>query len=301
MESRWLPVFSLFTAMLLWSSSFIALKLAFQYYDPMFVVFGRMAVASLCFMFVIRRIAKFEYRAGDWKYLALMVVSEPCLYFIFEAMALQNTTAMEAGMITSLLPLLVAVGAFFLLKERLHGRAWLGFLIAVCGAIWLSVSGEQSESAPNPLLGNFLEFCAMICATGYTLCLKHLSQRYSSWFLTALQAFAGSVFFLPLVYAWDGGMPTTFEMPAVLAILYLGTLINIGAYGMYNLGVSKISASQASAFVNLIPVFTLILAYVVLRETLNAEQMMAAGLVIGGVILSQWQPRNPEPELVGAA
>ncbi len=295
MEARWVPVFSLCTAMLLWSSSFIALKLAFRYYDPMVVVFGRMAVASLCFLLVLKQIRRFEYRSGDWKFLGLMVLCEPCLYFIFEALALENTTAAEAGMITALLPLLVALGAGWFLRERLHLQAWLGFGLAVLGAVWLSLSGEGSGSAPNPQLGNFLEFCAMVCATGYTLCLKHLSARYSSWFLTALQAFCGSIFFFPLMFLPGSELPTSLEPVALLAILYLGTLINIGAYGLYNLGVSKISASQASAFINLIPVFTVILAYMVLQETLNAQQLAASALVLGGVILSQWRPKTPAP------
>ena len=47
---HWLPVISLLTATVLWASSFIALKLAFRSYDPMFVIFARMAVASVCFL-----------------------------------------------------------------------------------------------------------------------------------------------------------------------------------------------------------------------------------------------------------
>ncbi len=300
MQSRNFAIFSLFTAMLLWSSSFIALKLAFQSYDPMVVVFGRMLVAAICFLFVLRRIAVFSYRAGDWKWLLLMAFCEPCLYFIFEAMALENTSAAQAGMITALLPLLVAIGAWLLLKERLSGRAWSGFALAIIGAVWLSLSGDSSDHAPNPLLGNFLEFCAMVCATGYTLCLKHLSERYNCWLLTAVQSFCGSLFFLPMLALPGTELPTAVEPTPLLAIFYLGTLINIGAYGLYNLGVSRIPASQASAFVNLIPVFTLVLAWLILKETLNHQQLAAAGLVIGGTILSQWQPADRTAELAEA-
>ncbi|OMH30796.1 DMT family transporter [Motiliproteus sp. MSK22-1] len=300
MNNRYLPMLSLFSAMILWSSSFIALKLAFSVYDPMVVIFGRMAIASVCFLLVFRYINNFSYRQGDWKYLLLMAFCEPCLYFIFEAMALENTTASEAGMITALFPLLVAIGAYWLLKERLQMQAWIGFAIAITGAIWLSLSGEQTESAPNPMLGNFLEFCAMLCATGYTLCLKHLSDRYSCWFLTAIQAFCGSLFFLPSLLLPSTQLPTTIEPVGIIAIIYLGTLINIGAYGLFNLGVSKIPASQASAFVNLIPVFTVLMAYLILKETLNVQQMAAAALVLGGVILSQWQPKQQQTSLVQA-
>ena len=88
-----IPVLSLLTAMLLWASSFIALKLAFQVYHPMVVIFARMAIAALCFLLLFRWIWRFDYRAGDYQYLLAMAVAEPCLYFLFEAAALQNTSA----------------------------------------------------------------------------------------------------------------------------------------------------------------------------------------------------------------
>lgn len=298
MLGRWLPALSLFVAMLLWATSFIALKIAFAHYDPMWVIFGRMLVASLCFLLFIKQICRFSYQAGDIRWLAVMVVSEPCLYFLFEAHALQNTSAAQAGMITALAPLLVGIGAYYVLKERLSVQAWAGFSIAVVGAVWLSLGGEANDSAPNPVLGNFLEFCAMLCATGYTLALKHLSARYSTWFLTALQAFAGSIFFAPFLLLPSITPPVSIEWNGLVAILYLGTLINIGAYGLYNLGVSKIKAAKASAYINLIPVFTLLLAYLILDERFNSEQLLASGLVIGGVLLSQWQPRRQQVETV---
>ena len=45
--ARHIPTFTLLGAMLLWASSFIALKIAFRDFDPMVVIFGRMLVASL--------------------------------------------------------------------------------------------------------------------------------------------------------------------------------------------------------------------------------------------------------------
>ncbi|GGO78543.1 hypothetical protein GCM10011348_10700 [Marinobacterium nitratireducens] len=290
MNSRALPMLCLIVAMLLWGSSFVVLKYAFAHYHPMVVLTGRMLVASCCFVWLLKRFGPVDYRPGDWKLLAGLMLAEPCLYFLFEASALQYTSAAQAGMITALLPLLVAVGAWFWLRERLHRQAWAGFALAVAGAVWLSLAAEESAAAPNPLLGNFLEFCAMLCATVYTLCLKRLSSRYSPWLLTALQSFCGALFFLPSLALPQVSLPDAWIPQAVAAILFLGVAVNIFAYGLYNLGVSRMPASQASAYINLIPVFTLILAYLVLRETLNYEQLAASALVIGGVVLSQWQP-----------
>jgi drug/metabolite transporter (DMT)-like permease len=285
--SRTIPYICLVLAMVLWASTFVALKLAFRVYDPMVVIFGRMLVASLCalcFPFVFKNIT---FRSKDLKYLVIMVICEPCLYFVFEAKALVHTSASQAGMIATMMPLLVAIAAWGILKERLTVKTLVGFLIAVTGALWLSVSSESSEHAPNPVWGNFLEFVAMVCASGYAICLKKLTDHYSALFLTFLQAFAGAVFFFPILFFPGTQLPTEIVPLPFLSILYLGAGVTLGAYGCYNFGVSQIPASQATAFINLIPVFTLIMSALILGEQFTGVQYLASALVFVGVILTQ--------------
>jgi len=290
--STLLPRASLLLAMILWSSSFVALKIAFRSYDPMVVIFGRMAVASLCFVFFIPTFSGLRYRKGDAKYFLFMAICEPCLYFIFEAKALENTTASQAGMICTMLPLMMAVAARIFLNERISLRTWVGFALAITGACWLSLGSRVTESAPNPILGNFFEFVAMICATGYMITLKHLTFRYSPFFLTAIQAWAGGIFFSLFLFLPSTEFPTRLEPVGALAIFYLGAVITIGAYGLYNFGSSRIPASQASAFVNLIPVFTIILGWIILGERFTLWQYPASILVFIGIIVSQEKITN---------
>ncbi|WP_339079364.1 DMT family transporter [Pseudomonas sp. TMP9] len=293
-QGKRVAVVCLIIAMALWGSSFIALKLAFAELPPLWVIFGRMALGSLVFLLAWRWRGQMHYRAGDWKYLLGLAACEPCLYFLFEALALQHTSAAQAGMVTALLPLLVAVGAFIFLHERISRTTLAGFLLALIGAVWLSLAGSADEHASNPMLGNAYELLAMLCATGYTLLLKHLSARYSPFLLSAMVAFVGTVFFLPL--AWlSAPLPTTISLMGVGAVAYLGIVVTVGAYGLYNFGVSRMPASQASGFTNLIPVFTLLFAIVLLDESLNPMQMLAAALVFAGVLLSQWRAPRVGP------
>ncbi|MBT8764643.1 DMT family transporter [Metapseudomonas boanensis] len=293
-HGRLVAVFCLVLAMAIWGSSFIALKLAFLEVAPHWVIFARMALGSVVFLLAWRWRGRIDARPGDWKYLLGLAACEPCLYFIFEALALQHTSASQAGMITALLPMLVAVGAFAFLKERISRSTLAGFLLAFVGAIWLSLASESDRHAPEPLLGNFYELLAMLCATGYTLLLKHLSARYSVFFLTALQAFVGSLFFLPL--AWLASpLPPAVSPQGLGAMVYLGIAVTVGAYGLYNFGVSRLPASQATGFINLIPVFTLVFAMIFLGERLAPMQLLAAALVFTGVALSQWGSTAPAP------
>ena len=286
----YLPILALLAAMLLWASSFIGLKIAFTGYDPMVVIFGRMLVASLCFLTVGRRLTKrLNYQRGDWKPILFMAFCEPCLYFIFEARAIENTTASQAGIITALLPVMVLTSSFFILRESISWRTWIGALLAVAGVCWLTLESTPTESAPNPVLGNFYEFLAMVCATGYTISLKRLTSRYSAFFLTAVQAMVGCLFFLPMLFLPGTELPTALLPVPALAILYLGAVITLGAYGLYNYGVQHIPASRASMFVNLIPVFAVFLGWLVLGETLTLPQIAAASLILVSVTISQYK------------
>ena len=292
-----LPALSLTTAMLLWASSFVTIKLAYQGYHPMQVMFGRMLVASLIFIIFIPAFRRVKWRRRDLKYLLVMVLCEPCLYYLFEAKAMELTSASQAGMISALLPLLIAVMAWAWLKERISRKTLAGFFIALCGIFWLSLGGQPTLSAPHPLLGNLFEILAMACAAGFTVALKHLTASYPPLLLTALQAFVGSLFFFPFLLLPDIGLPTSWPALPGLAIIYLGIFATCGAYGCYNYGVSRIPASHAAGYVNLIPVFSVLLGIIVLGETLTLWQGLACGLVFCGVWLSSRQPKGAVHEL----
>ena len=187
---------------------------------------------------------------------------------------------------TSLLPLLVGVSAFFFLKERLSPAAWAGFFLAVGGVVWLTLAGSEDVSAPDALLGNSLEFCAMLMACNYTLCVRKL-MHYPPFFLSAMQAIAGMLFF-GVVFACMG-FPLPESAPTIyplLSLLFLA-VVTIIAYGFYNIGVARLSAGQAAAWTNLIPALTLFMGIVFLGESLNFLQSLAIPLILTGVALSQ--------------
>ena len=98
----------------------------------------------------------------------------------------------------------------------------------------------------------------------------------------------GAPFFL-LLALFTEPIPVEVSATGAAAVIYLGVLVTVGAYGLFNLGVSHLPANQASAFVNLIPLFTLFFAVLVLGETLNGQQIGATLVVFAGVALSQWQ------------
>lgn len=292
--SHLLAPFCLVLAMFLWGSSFIALKLAFVDYHPMLVIFGRMLIASVAFLCFLPRFRTIKVRRQDWKLLAGMALAEPCLYFIFEALALKNTSASQASVITTMLPLLVSVASVFLLAEKFSLQNYVGLFLAMLGAIVLSLGGETSTLAPNPLLGNFYEFLAMVCATVYTIAVKRLSSRYPALFITAFQAVIGTFFFAPFLLLPGVDILTPLPLVSTTAIVYLGLAVTTLAYGLYNFALSLMDAGKATVYINLIPLFTMGLGWLVFNETFTTIQYLAGITIFTGVGLSQnfWMPQN---------
>ena len=273
--------------MFIWASSFIALKAAMEDLGPFTVIFLRMIIASLCFVYFIKSFMKYKFSKKDLKFILLLALFEPCLYFIFESKALQLTSASQAGMITSLMPIITAMAAGYFLKEIISKQLIFGSLIAMSGAIWLSLQGATTISSPNPLLGNFLELLAMICGAGYTITARYLSDKYSALFITAIQAFIGAIFFTPLFVYEYFTIPLNITMNSFLWVLYLGVVVTLAGYGLYNYALTKIQASKAAMFVYLIPVFTLILAYFILDEKLSVLEFIACSVILFGVFISE--------------
>ena len=291
---------ALILAMVLWGSSFVALKVAVAELSPMVVVLLRMVVGSVGFLVVWPWIREgFRYRPGDWRILGGMALFEPCLYFVFEANGLRYTSAGQAGLITAILPIMVAAAAAFFLAEPISRRQWAGFIMAMIGVVWMSLSGNVSLQAPNPLLGNFLQLLAMVCAVGYTLLIKTLVSRYSAFVLTALQCFIGALFFLPLALLSD--WPQQISLPVAGIIVYLGLVITLGTYGLYNYALTHLRASVAAGYTNLLPAFALLFAMLLLGERLTTAQWLAIAVIVCGVVLSQWHSPPPAPEVPPAA
>ncbi|SFM42410.1 DMT family transporter [Thermodesulforhabdus norvegica] len=278
---------ALLLAMILWGSSFVAMKIAVLAYPPFVVVFGRLLVASAFFYLILSRIKPRRLPREHLKLMLLMSAFEPCLYFICESYALKYTSASLASLIVSTMPLMVGIAAAFFLGEHISLLTIAGFITAISGVVVLTLAGNPDLHSPNPILGNTLEFLAMIMGTGYTLIVRLLSRDYHPFFMAAVQSFAGSLFFLPLALWQAHTHELRWDPYATGAVVFLGIMVSVIAYGCYNYGVAKTSAARAAAFINLIPVVSVVMGWALLGETLNSTQIFGALLVIAGIMMSQ--------------
>ncbi len=292
-RARTIALLSLGGAVLFWGTSFVAMKTALDSFSPMTVIWLRWVVAAIAIAPFVPRLPKPERRPGDWKILALACLCIPCAYYFFEGFAMVYTTSSQAGVVSAIVPLLVAAGAWLFLREKLSARGAIAIAVSLVGVAMLSLGGSAQESAPNPVLGNVLELLAMLAAAGSMLTIKHLSARYNAWLLTAVQAAVGLVFFLPLALMTSS--PSTWLSAPPIAwacIVYLGVACSLGAFGLYNSALARLPASRAALAINLVPAVAILAGWLVRGEQLSVVQLAACALVIGAVVFAE---TGPEP------
>ena len=282
------PVLAILGAVLLWGSSFATMKHLVGTLNPWAVMWMRVGFATIILTPFMPKLAEPVRKGKDRVALAVMALFMPCLYFLFESYALTYTTATQAGLISASLPLMVSAGAGFFFKEKTTPSGWTGLALSMAGVAVLSMGGNPSGNAANPAFGNLLELIAMVCAAGYMLLVKRLSAHYGPWTLTAVQNGAGCIFFIPGLYLIirDGLGATPHE--TLLMAGYLGVFVTLGAFVLYNLGISRLPAGKASAFINLVPAIAAFFGWFLLGETLNSIQMLASAVIFAGVGLAQY-------------
>lgn len=258
-----------------WGGGMIAMKYAFESFTAMQVVFARVAFAGVIYLALYRLWSHIPYQKGDWKYLLAMVLFEPCLFFLCETFAMTYTTASQGGVIAACFPLCTAVAAWLFLGEKLTKKTIIAMLLAVAGVAGASLAAESSDQASNPILGNLLMVGAVLSATGYAVCVRFISRRYSFLSISAIQALGGSIVFLPFVFTTP--MPVNVTMPAIGGLLYMGLGVGFLVYLSFNFALKHLEAGIVALFGNLIPVFTLIFAFTILGNASRWLKPSASG------------------------
>lgn len=256
---------------MVWGGGMVAMKFALLSFDPLQIMAVRVGVPALFYLCLWRQWRGVKVEKGGWKFLALMSLCEPCLFFFCITNAVRYTSASEAGVITAALPLFTALGAWLFLREKIGKLEMAAMLAAVIGIIGINIYAAGNEKAAMPLLGNFLVLLGMIFSAGYTLCARYLAGKYPGILLSAAQAFIGCAVFWPLCLFRE--FPDTIAPGAIAGLCYLGFAIGIGVYFTYNWAMRYVPATLAGIMANITPVFTLALAFLLLDEKFLPVQL----------------------------
>jgi drug/metabolite transporter (DMT)-like permease len=166
----------------MWSLQFTCIKLTQDQMGPFFTVWGPMSIATI----LLAPFALKDFKKDGRKFKDILIFGQLALLGSFPAQVLitwgtQYSTASNSAILTLCLPVITAVFAFLILKEKMNKIRWLSFAIAIIGVVLISTGDiKQINFSSKYLLGNILIFLAITANSYFNVGIKKISSRYSA-------------------------------------------------------------------------------------------------------------------------
>jgi drug/metabolite transporter (DMT)-like permease len=209
--------------------------------------------------------------------------------FFFEALA--RAPAGKTSLFVSLGPIITAVSVAILLKERLGWRRWAGIALALLGSMTI-ITDADLLAAGNHIARAFVSgeafmLLAVISWVGFTIVSRFALLGMSALVATTYSTLFGTVMLLvgatTEIPDWHSAM---LSWQNLLLVLYFGLFGTVLAFVWYSEGVQRLGPTRAIVFTNLVPVFGVILGYLLLDEAIEFSMVLGGTMVICGVLMT---------------
>lgn len=208
------------------------------------------------------------------------------LFSICMLYGVSQTSALAAGIILSMLPIVVAVLSALFLRERLSGRLQVAMALAATGMLLLNTTSHDGPPRESQLWGNALVLAAVLCEAAYVVMGKRLSSAMSPRRITAVINLWGCALMTPLAFwywpalDWSAVSASTWGL-----LLFYGLAASVWSVWLWMTGLKNVKASQAGIFTVMLPVAASLTGWV-LGETPDRWQVFAWGMAFLGVALA---------------
>ena len=285
--------FYLLICVVVWGWTFVATKVALQYVTPLELLGLRLLTAlPLLLVIAFAKRLPFEFDRKE-KGAVLLGAAILTAHFLIQITGLKYTTATNTSWIISITPLVMAVLAWILLKEKLGQMTWLGIAVATLGILLLVSHGRLTDFGWLSSTGDWLVLISAHTWALYTIAIRNVSQRRPPLATTVAVLLPSAAVILG-VMAFTSRWAKFLEIPldGMLALLFLGLLGLAIAHWFWQEGVSRVGAGRAGIFLYLEPLSTTLLAVPYLGEPFGLYSAVGGLMVLGGVYLAGRKPRR---------
>ncbi|WP_252107226.1 MULTISPECIES: DMT family transporter [unclassified Halomonas] len=231
----------------------------------------------------------------NWPKLATLGLLGMGLWQGLGYVAAETTTATNMGILAAMVPLLTVLLSALILREPPTLGGVIGGLLAFVGvSILLGQGNPLSLLKLEVAFGDALMVIAAICYALYGVMLKRWQMNLPPWVMLYAQVCFAVLFLLPPYLL---GPMTPIDGQNVWLILYAGIPASIITTFLWMRAVRQIGANQASIFINLMPLFSALIAMAFLDERIASFHLYGGLLILAGVIMAQTLTRP----LVGMA
>lgn len=271
--------------------SFVFMKVALKYTNPLNILAHRFTIAFFTFLIpVLCRWTKIEIKKSDIKNILPLAIFSPMLFFAFQVYGLSYISSTEAGIIHAIVPVITLIISSVFLKEKSSSIEKISIILSVSGVIFIFIMKGINVKSAN-LLGIFLILLSVLSASIYTVLARKTVQKYNFVDVTYVMIFLGFISFNALslidnIYRGDMGLyfkPFS-NLEFTISIVFLGVLSSTFTSILSNYALSKISAPKMSVFNNLSTLITIIAGILFLEENIYYYHVIGGLFIILGVI-----------------
>jgi drug/metabolite transporter (DMT)-like permease len=278
-------------ATLFWAGNYVVGAAAVRTVSPLSLTCFRWMIA-VGPLFVIAQVVERPAWREVWRRWRLLVVLGAmglAAYPMLVYHALRHTSPLNAALLNSFNPAVIAVVAAVALRERVGLRGWAGMAVAAAGVLLVLTGGRVLEAMRLQYnAGDLLMLGAIACWTAYTVIGRGM-RGVPPIAATAVQALIVVVALTPV--ALTGGVAIPADATGRASLLFIGLFPSVLAYLMWNSALQVVRAGTAGVFLNLMPVFTAI-ASVAQGKPLTIPQVVGGGLVLTGVVIASGKGRT---------
>lgn len=292
-------------AALFWSGNFVVGRALREAMQPLPLNFWRWAIAlSILLAFNGRSLwTQRAAVASNWPLIAALGLTGIAAFQTAVYLALETTSALNALLLFTMTPVLIALGAWLFLGERLRGLQVLGTAASLAGAVTLITHGDLAALLALRFgIGDLWMLAAMLLWASYSLLLRRRAIPLPQLTLLSASALFAVLMMLPL-YLWQYSVDLHWlaRPPVAGGVLYVAVFASIFAFLLWNRGVAEIGAGRAGMYLYLMPVFGALLSLVLLGEDVHAYQLAGGAFVLGGIGLVNRRRRAPSRRGAGEA
>jgi drug/metabolite transporter (DMT)-like permease len=283
---------------LIWASQFVMVKLVQEQMGPAFAAFFPMTIATVLLIPLVRPQGLWP-RPRDWVHFVLLGVLGQVVAQLFITWGVRLSLASNAALITLALPVMTALMAYLILGERMSRIRWISFALALAGVTTCSGIDwrELNLTDTRFLLGNLMIFASINGSAFYNTYSKRILKTYSPLAVLLYSYYAVFAFMLPVTLRTEPGSfqrLTTFTPKVWLGLAVLALFQYFLSMVIFLNVLTRLDATQAGLCNYLIPVFGVILAWLVLDERLTPAMLGGGALVLTSTLLiTTYESRHP--------
>lgn len=281
------PYLLLTLTVLFWSSNMVLGRAVRDSIPPFTLAFWRWAVAALCVMPLALPHLKQQWPLlkRGWRPLLVLGLLGIGGYNTFAYLGLQHTTATNAALLNSFIPIATIAISWIFLGKRLRRIEAIGVLVSLFGVLTIVARGSLAVLAGLELnVGDVWVLIAVLDWAIYTVALAWRPAGVHPMLMLAAMMVIGLVALAP-AHAWElaADRPLKLDGFSLAVVAYVGAFPGFVAYVFYNRGVAEIGAAKASLFIHLMPVFGTLLAAMFLGEMPHGYHYLGIALIFAGI------------------